>query len=185
MTSAAGHFIDSLVVFYDNSGNFIAKTIVDEHDKHEMYIGVAEGLEGVRIGARLKLLIVHASGASEFGGVLKSARNGRFEVSLFSERMRRARSAVRHALDSPAVIYSIIVESKQQMLRVPVEVFITNISTTGVLLKSPHLRFPAGCLLQIEFSINDRSTIIYGKVVWENKCDDDSYNLGCKLIFLK
>ena len=181
----AGSFTDALVVFYDNKNNFISKTIVTEHDKQTNYIEISEGLEDVRVGTRLSLLIVHSDGASEFGGILKRVRSGRYEVSLFSERQRDARASVRHTLRSPAVIHSLVVNSKQQMLSSPAEITIVNISTSGVLLHSQALHFPIGCVLQVEFNVNGKNTIIYAKIVREQQDDDGSFNFGCQLIFLK
>ena len=185
MPNIAGHFEDSLVVFYDNNNNYITKTIINDHDRHGNYIEISEGLENIEVGTRLNMLIIHPDGASEFGGVLKTARSGSYEVTLFNERWREARDSLRHTMNSPAAVKSLVVDSKQKVLQAPLLITIVNISTTGVLIHSNDTRFMLGCVLQIEFSIHGKSSMIYGRVVREQVYEDDSFGFGCQLIFLR
>jgi len=185
MTTRVRSFTDSLVVIYDNDGYFITKTMVTGHNRHEMYIEVTDGLEYIKPGSRLRLLIIHSAGASEFGGALKQIRQGIYELSLFGERPRSARGTSRHALNSSAFVSEIIINSEKVALAEPASIIIENISTTGVLVRSPELQFILGVTLQIEFSINGRSTIVYGKTVREQLNADKTYSYGCRLVFLK
>ena len=185
MASFSGHLTDSLVVIYDVNGVFLTKTIVTSHDKSAKLIEVAEGLDNVKIGARFHLLIVHPDGASEFGGTLRGSRKGVFEIAIFGEKQRGARGSTRHNLNTSAMIREITVNSKRETLETPVNVIIENISTTGVLINSKEMRFSAGSVLQIEFTIQGKNTLLIGKVVREQLKDDGSYCYGCQLLFLK
>jgi len=185
MSNQAGQFADSLVVIYDNDNNYITKTIITAHEKKENYIEIAEGLESLKTGARLNLLIVHSDGVSEFGGTLSAVRKGVFEISLFGERQRDARGAARHTLEAEAIIKDMIIKSKRYTLREPAKVTIENISATGVFLTSPEVRFVIGAVVQIEVEIHGKQTILHGKVVREQQRGDGTYSFGCQLIFLK
>ena len=185
MPYTMGNFTDSLVVIYDSENNYITKTVITAHNKLGMLIEVAEGLANVRLGTRLNLMIIHADGVSEFGGILKSWHSDIFEIGLFNERSRRKRSATRHTPNISAVIHSMIVGTTQEMLRSPMNVTIENMSTTGVLIRSPLAQLPVGAILQIELKISGRSVVLHGKVLREQENDDTSFGYGCKLMFLK
>ena len=185
MASLGGSFTGSLVVVYDQDNNYITKTVITGHDKKDMYIELAGGLEKVRIGARLNLLIVHAKGASEFGGTLKILRQGRYEISLFGEKKRGARDSTRRTMNTVAVIKHYFFNNIRDTFNEPVDVIIENISTTGVSLKSMQTRFILSAVLEIEFNLHGKSVIIHGKVLREQENDDGSCNYGCKLIFYK
>jgi len=186
MAKFAGHFTDALVVIYDKNNNLITKTIVTGHDRGEMYIEVTEGLENVRPGTRLHLLIIHSNGASEFGGTLKSVRQGIYEIPIFGERRRgAARGATRYALNAKASIRDITINSETVTLSDPIQVTIENISKTGLLFKSPELRFILNAAAQIEFDVNGRNTVLIGRVVREQRNEDSTYSFGCRLVFLR
>jgi len=184
MSYLASHFTDSLVLIYDNESNLIAKTNVTAHDKGEMYIEVSEGLENVKPGTRLRLLIIHSSGVSELRGILKSVRQGIYEISIYGERVRDARSSARYTLNNPAIISDMVTDSKMEELIVPLKVTIENISSTGILVRSLEVRIKLGALLQIEFNAHGKNGIIYGEVIREQICDDCIYKYGCQLIFI-
>jgi hypothetical protein len=185
MANLGGNFTGSLIVVYDQDNNYITKTVIVGHDKKDMYIELAGGLEKVRIGARLNLLIVHENGASEFGGILKILRQGRYEVSLYGEKKRDAREASRRVMNTVAVIRHYFFHSVRETLQEPVQVTIENISTTGVLLTSMHARFLISAVLELEFNLHGKSVIIHGKTLREQENDDGTCSYGCKLIFLK
>jgi len=184
MAKSLSHFTDALVVIHDNENNFITQTIVTGHDRSEMYIEIAEGMENVKPGTRLHLLIIHPDGASEFGGTLKCVRQGIYEIPIFGERRRGARGAVRHPLNADAQIKEIVVNSETVSLADPVQVTIENISKTGILFKSPDLRFIVDVVPQIELNVRGRDTLLRAKIVREQQNSDDSYSFGCQLVFL-
>jgi len=183
MANIPGQYAGSLVMIFDSNNNFISQTIVAEHNKRDMYIVVKAGLENIKTGSRLNLLIIHSQGASEFGGILKIARKGSNEISLFGEHQRGARAAMRHTLNVPALIRVIIVDTKQEMLYEAQQVIIENISTTGIMVKSPLMLFPIGAILRVESNINGKDAILYGQIIREQLNSDNTYSYGCKLIF--
>ena len=185
MASILGNYTDSLVVVYDNNNSLLCQTIVLEHDRNENYIGISEGLEKVKTGTRLHLLIIHSDGASEYSGILKRVRQGIFEVLIFGEHQRDARGKMRHTLNAPAVVKDIVVNAERVTLIEPVPLVVVNISPTGVLISSPELDFIIGVILQIEFNFLGKNTIIYAKTVREQRNGDGIYRYGCQLIFLK
>jgi len=185
MARFAGHFTDALVVVYDNEDNFITKTIVTGHDRGEMYIEIAEGLETVKPGTRLHLLIVHPDGVSEFGGTLKCVRQGIYEIPIFGERRRDARGSTRYTINTRALVRDINIGQETVTLRDPISVTVENISKTGVLFKSPELRFIIDAEALIEFEVNSKKTILNAKIVREQHNQDDTYSFGCKLVFME
>ena len=185
MAKSSSHFTDALVVIHDNEHKFITQTIVTGYNRSEMYIEITEGMENVRPGTRLHLLIIHPDGASEFGGTLKCVRQGIYEIPIYGERIRDARGAARLPLNAEALIKEIVVNAATVSLRDPVEVTIENISKTGVLFKSPDLRFIIDVVPRIEFSIHGKETILRAKIVREQQNNDNSYSFGCQLVFLE
>jgi len=185
MAKYSGHFTDALVVIYDNENNFITQTIISGHNRGEMYIEITEGMENIKPGTRLHLLIIHSDGASEFGGTLKSVRQGIYEIPIYGERKREARGSTRHKMNAGALIKEITVDDETITLRDPVDITIEDISKTGILFKSPNLRFIVSVVPQIKVNVNGKETILYAKVVREQKNPDETFSFGCQLVFLK
>jgi len=185
LAGATGNYTDSLVVVYDENDNFITKKIITGHNTSKKFIEFQKGEEDIKPGTRLHLVIVHSEGVSVYNGKLSIVFKGSCEISLFGERPRDARGSERHALNIDAIVTAFIVNSRQEPLSVPLFITIENISTTGVLVKTIANRFELGTILQVEFSINDKTTILYGKVVREQRHDDITYSFGCQLVFRK
>ena len=200
MANLASNFTDALIFIYDSNNNLITKTFVTGHNRGEMYIEISEGLERVKPKTRLNLLILHSSGASELSGFLKSVRQGIFEISIFRERQRDLRTSVRHRLNASAVISDMIIETvlydddeialnteamtiKETLLGGPIAITIEDLSSTGMLIKSRHIRFDMAAILKIEFVLHGKDVILYGAVVREQVHKNDVYRYGCKLYF--
>jgi len=183
MAKLAGQFTDALVVIYDGDNNYMTQTTVTGHDRGEMYIEVMEGLENVRPGTHLNLLIIHEKGASEFGGLLKSVRQGVYEIPIYGERRRGVRGASRYKLNTAAIIYEITVNSQTYVLSDPADVIVEDISKTGMRFKSHGLRLIIDAAVHIEFYYHGNRIILNVRVVRECINDDGTYSFGCKLIF--
>jgi hypothetical protein len=177
--------MDAPIMIYDRDRNFITETVVTGYGKDEMYIEVSEGLENVAPGTRLRLLVIHADSVSELGGSLKSVRQGIYEISIYGQRRRDARTSARYAYSIPAMIKDLLVETEIVTLVDPISVTIVNLSSTGLLLKSPDMPLVEGIFLKIEFKLRDRNTIINCKVVREPNEDNDPDCFGCRIIFPK
>jgi len=185
MAGVAGSFVDALVVIYDKDYNYVTKTVVTGHDRKAMHIEIASVDEELRVGMRLYLLIIHGEGASEFRGVVRTVSFSMSEISLFAEKPRAGRGAVRHTLNVPASVSKLIIDREEHKPNEPMQVTIENLSSTGALVKSPVLYFEAGTILQIDFSIHDREATINARVVREQINSDNSYSFGCQLMFLQ
>jgi len=83
VANLARNFTDAIVFIYDTDNNLITKTVITAHNRGEMYIEVAKGLENIKPKTRLQLMIIHSGGASELNGSLKSIRQGIFEISIY------------------------------------------------------------------------------------------------------
>jgi len=187
MAGKMGRFDEALAVIYDSNNEFITKTVVTGHDKSTMYISVAHELKEVKTGARLNVLIVHPSGASEFGGILRRARTAisQCEISLFGEKQRYVRASRRHTLNIPAVVNDLIINDQEESFIEPLPITIEDLSSTGIRIKSHVLRFEVGHTLKVEFSLKGRDAIIVGQIRREQVNDDNSFSYGCQLIFPK
>ena len=184
MANLASNFSDALVFIYDKSNKLITETTITGHNRNEMYIEVAKGLENVKPKTHLQLLIIHSSGASELSGALKSVRQGIYEISIFGERHREVRTSVRRALNASAVISDMIVDAESERLEAPIQVTIENLSTTGILLKTNATRFEMGAFLSIEFTLHGKNVVLFGEILREQIQDGDTFKYGCKLYFL-
>ena len=183
MVKSVTNFTDSLVIILDNRNKLITETIVTGHNRDEMYIEVTEGLESVTPGARLRLMIIHPDGVSEFNGTLKYTRQGIYEIPIFGEHRRGARATARYLLNADALIKEMVVNSETVSLRDPIQVTLENISKSGIFIKSPEIRFINDVVLWIEFNVKDKEMVLNAKVVREQKNNDNSYSYGCQLVF--
>jgi len=184
MASLASNFTHAPVFIYDTSNNLLAKTIITGHNRDEMYIEVAKGLENVKLKTRLQLVIIHSGGASELNGSLKSVRQGLYEISIYGERQRDVRTSKRRTLNASAVISDMVTDSETEKLAEPIKIIIENLSTTGILLGTRSVRFQIGTFLQIEFELYEKDVVLFGEVLREQAFDSGVYKYGCKLYFV-
>ena len=184
MANFASNFTDAVVFIYDKDNNLITETTITGHNKVEMYIEVAKGLENVKPKTRLQLLIIHSSGVSELNGALKSVRQGIFEISIFGERQREVRTSTRHLLNASAIISDMVIGEELEKLENHINVTIENLSTTGILLKVRGNRFKIGTYLQIEFKLHNKNMMLFGEVLREQVIAKDTCKYGCKLHFV-
>ena len=183
MANRASHFVGFPIFIYDIDDNLITRTVVTGYGKEEMYIEVAEGLEDVRLGTRLQLLIIHSTGASELNGTLKSVRQGIYEISIYGEHQREVRESSRRTINASAIISDMVADFETEAPSEPLAVTIVNMSTSGILIDSRRKRLQMGMLLQIEFKVSKKTCVIYGEVVREQAYDDGTFKYGCKLYF--
>ena len=184
MASFTLNFTGSMVFVYDSSNDLITETVVSGHNRDEMYIEISSGLEGLRPGARLNLLIIHSAGVSELSGFLRGVRQGIFEVSIYDERQRDVRASVRRTLKINAVISDMVTDDDSSAIFSPLPVTIENMSTSGILITLHSARLEKGALLQIEFHLNNKTAVVYGEIIREQVQKDGSFAYGCKLHFI-
>ena len=183
MANYTGHFVDSPVFIYDTGNNLIARTKITGYGKDEKYIEVADGLKNVKPGTRLQLIIIHSTGASELGGVLKSVRQGIFEISIYGEKEREVRNTARRVINASAVISDMVCGYETRTPSEPLPVVIVDMSTTGILINSGDSRLDMGTLLQVEFTVSKKTCILYGEIVRERADENGAHEYGCKLYF--
>ena len=183
MANSVSRYTDASVVIYDKDDNLITQTNITGHDKNEMYVEVSEGLENIKPGTRLNLVIIHPEGAHKYSGMLRRARKGVYEISIFGERTRAARRATRYQLCANASITDIIVDSEPMTLSEPIQVTIEDISKTGILFKSPDLRFIIDVEVQMEVNIKGKDSILKAKIMREQEDANGVFSFGCELIF--
>ena len=183
MANTAEDFENALVFVYSKYGDLITKTSVSAYDPDEKYIDVAEGLDSIEPKTRLQLLVVHRNGANEFSGIFETGIPGGFRVLIYDEHQRDVRVSVRRTINATAVISDMVTESETGTFDEPLPVMIENMSTTGVLVKSGRTRMDIGALLQIELRVDERTGILYGEVLREQRLADGTFGYGCKLYF--
>ena len=175
-------FIGCPVIVYDDEENYIAKTVISDHNKIEMYIEISADIE---VGVRLNILIIHPEGAYEFGGVSRR-NNGVFsEISLFREQQRSARATTRHELNTPATVNGLIIGFESRPFTTPLPIIIENISTTGALIKASKKHFEMGSTLEIDIDISGKKGLVYGTIIREKENEDKTFSFGCRFVFPK
>ena len=184
MSHAARKCMDCAIMIYnDDRTELIAKTFVTGYGKEEMYIEVSEGLENVKPGTRLQLLVLHPGSVSEFEGKLRSVRQGIYEISLFGLRQRDARASTRYPMKTPAQIKELVIDYERVTLIDPLNITIKNISSTGLLIISPEITLVEGVFLKLEFNLGADPYIVNCKVVREPPEGYDTDSFGCQIIF--
>jgi hypothetical protein len=177
--------MDCPIIIYDNDKKFIAETIVTGYGRDEMYLEVMDGLENTPVGTLLRLLVIGENSVSEFSGKLTSRRQGITEISIFNQKKRDSRGAPRFPFNINALINNFIVDGEVVRLTNPLRVTIKNMSSTGLMIESRDLPLIEGTLLNIEFKLRDRDTVILCKVVREPIMEANSDTFGCQLMFPK
>ena len=179
------HCMDCPIYIYDNDRNLIAETVVTGYGRDEMYLEVMEGLQDIPIGTRLRLLVIHANSVSEFSGKLSGLRQGIFEISIHGQQKRDSRGSPRFKFNIPALINNFVVDSEVVKLNSPIRVTIQNISSTGLMIESKELPLVAGTVLNVEFKLHGRDTIILCKVIREPAKGFNPDSFGCQIVFPK
>ena len=177
--------MDCPVIIYDNNRNFITETVVTGYGRDEMYLEVMEGLDNIIIGTRLRLLVIHANAVSEFSGKLTGRRQGICEISIHGQQKRDSRGSPRFKFNIPAIINNFVVDSEVVKLNSPIRVTIQNISSTGLMIESKELPLAEGTVLNVEFKLHGRDTIILCKVVREPSQGFSPDSFGCQIVFPK
>jgi len=185
MANSMGNYTNSLAVIYDADNNCISRTMITGHDRRAMTVEISDALENIKAGARIKLLIIHHDSVSEFNGVLRRPRSGVCEISLFAEHEREGRTSSRHTLNRSGVVNNMIINRQQGPFPQPLNIIIENLSTTGILVKSPVGGFMVGSIIQVEFDAGGKEATVFGKIVRENINDDNTVSYGCQLVFLQ
>ena len=185
MIYAPRECMDSPIIIFDRNRKFITETVVTGYGKDELYLEVSEGLEHIALGTRLLLLVIHPDSVSEFGGSLRSVRQGIFEISIYGQRRRDVRTSPRYPFNISALIKGLVIDREHVTLTYPITTVIKNLSSTGLLVHSPDLELAEGIFLNIEFVLRNRNTSIHCKVV---RIPDEIYDpncYGCQIVFPK
>ena len=177
------NFTGCPVIIYDSENSYITEAVIINHNIRETTVEVSGDLEKSETGARLNVLIINPHGAFEYSGTLRKLRNGTNEISLFNEKKREARAAVRHKLNSPAIIKSVITESGHKLETPHQEIIVENISATGALIKSLPGHIELNSTLEILVNVHGKDVVFFGSVVREQKNDDNTVGHGCKFVF--
>ena len=177
--------MDCPIIIYDDSKNIIAETVVTGYGRDEMYLEVMDGLENVPLGTRLRVLVIHPDSVSEFSGRYSSLRQGIYEISIHGQRKRGSRGAPRYKFHIPALINNFVVDGEVVRLTNPLRVTIHNMSSSGLMIESRDLPLVEGTLLNIEFKLRGRDTIILCKVVRGPMPGSSPDSFGCQLVFPK
>jgi hypothetical protein len=176
-------FVDCPVIIYGDDNEYITKAIIAEHYTDDMIIRVSDELKNLEVNTQLDLIILHPASTNKYKGITRKVRGGMREIALFNEVKRGARSGSRHTLNAPAFIKSTLEDTKRKVLPEPLKITIVDISTTGVFIKSPKYRFKAGDVLEIEMTIQNRASLLYGKIIRTQADDDGLAGFGCKFVF--
>ncbi|MDR2908987.1 MAG: PilZ domain-containing protein [Oscillospiraceae bacterium] len=169
-------------VIYDEGGSLIAKAIIVDHDRKTMTVTLLDGLDSVKAGTRLGVLIIHAEGASEFSATARGSTNGYRELAIFNQRSREGRAAPRRRADMPAFIKTLTVGESTRNFRPPFEVFVKNISATGMLINAPEGFFTAGASTEIIIRIGESETLLRGEIVRKTSQPDMTCDFGFKFV---
>lgn len=169
------------VIIYDENGEYITKTIIMAFNRSTMTISISGEIEGIERGVRLIIMIIHPNGVSEYHGIARELIYTR-EISLYKGHHRGGRAESRYLINTPAVVKKIFVSHIQNILPVPHNVCIIDISKSGVLVNSPSKRFYVGTILEISINIGGKDTLVYAKIIREVDKQDNTFDYGCNFI---
>jgi len=177
------NFTDCPVIIHDSDNNYMMEAIIINHNTKETKVEISEDLEKSVQGASLNVLIINPYGAFEYSGTLRRLRDRLNEIELFNEKKRKARVAVRHKLNTPAIIKSVITESGHKLETPYQEIIVENISATGALIKSHSGHIELNSTLEILVNVHGKDVVFYGAVVREQKNADNTVGHGCKFVY--
>jgi hypothetical protein len=166
------------VFIYCPEDNFIAEATVLEHDINWNVIVISESLKD-HSASRFEIIILHPGGVSEYKGTPRTLHGFR-EIALFKHHQRKGRSSDRHAIYEPAEIT--VVSADKKPISPARLLLVENISTTGVLIKSPEDYFNVKSILELKITISGKEVILYAEIV-RIKENNNNYDVGCQFIF--
>lgn len=106
------------------------------------------------------------------------------EIALFKGKIRENRAAERYPIKTQGDVRSLVVSSSLIPLLHPLEIFIENLSSVGALIKGKPDCFSVDMVIEMNFTIGNNDTTMFGKVIRIKETSQDLVEYGCKFIFL-
>jgi hypothetical protein len=178
--SAAKTYKGCPVFIYCSEDNYITEGIIQHHDPDWNYISILESLKEHATN-HLEVVILHPGGVSEYKGTIRELNNYR-EIALFKHHERHGRDSGRHNIYEPARIC--VVDAANNPITSPMKLLVENISTSGILIKSPEDYFKLHQNLEININISGKEVVLYAEVV-RIKENNNNFDVGCHFNFQK
>lgn len=174
-----------VIIYGEKSGRVICETTVIEYDRKNVTIKVYASKIEDNSCEHVLLLILHPKAIYEFKGTIRDGgARGYHSIALFQGKEKEDRTSKRYIVNIPAKVENLVIADRLLPLPVPKEVFVVDISTEGVLVRTMINTFNIGTIFQLKLMISGSMTEINTSVVRINKIDEKNAEYGCKFNYL-
>ena len=181
MTASGADYSGCSILIYDSGGNHLGDTVVTFYDKSSLRVEVRDMPASLNVGNMCKLLILSAPTPYEyFGRVLKEG--SRWAIAMYKGQEKENRSAARYKVNSKAVIENLVCDGKAFPLHTPLEVTVTNISRSGLRIRTAHYAMTNGDRFQMRMKISDGDKLLIADVTNHVDRGNESSEYGCRFL---
>ncbi len=174
------------VFIRDENSDATVRTTIVVYFKGSMTIQVRASLKDFSVGMHVVAVILSEHGVHEYRAVVRKITPTMSELSLYKGMVKQeSRTATRYPVNAPATVVSLIAEARRMPLHTPLEVYIVNISTSGVLFRSKPDYFALEAIVELHLQIDGKVMILDATVVRMTHTDNTTTDYGCKFIELE
>ena len=181
MSTLASDFTGCSIFLYDTNGNQLGSTVVRVHDRHEQQIQVNLMPSSLKPNDDCKVFLLTSPVPCEFSGKIKKS-GGILMIAMFQGQVKENRGAMRYAVNTPAQIEALIIETKPYYLQTQVEVTLINISISGIRFRAPNYSFNEGDIFRMNMIVSNSTKQITAKVINCLDKDAERSDYGCQFM---
>ncbi len=170
------------IMVSDEKGNILLRTKAVDYYKEFTVLEVEGTLSREMTAGRVSVLILQPGNVYEFLATVKKIKASTTQLTLFSGHQKESRAATRFAVSEPASIVSLIFGDRHMPLLNPINIFVINLSRTGVLFKSKPEYFELGMKPELRIKIKDTEAVLSTTVVRIKNIDAYSTEYGCRFV---
>ena len=154
-----------------------------EHNMDREIITVLDEKRLLRRIDRVSLIILGKGKAYEFMGTTRKLfSDARIDIALYNCKITPIRAEPRYLINDEAVVES-FVEKKSDMLRkLPLKVYIINLSATGALIEPVHVRFEVGEIIKLRFSLGGTQVTATTQILRAENSERAGERYGCRFL---
>lgn len=169
-------------VHAEENENIVCDSKITEYDRSKITVQLEDSLNEFRENDKVFLLIVKKDAILEFRGTVRKVNSrGSREIALFKGRAKEDRESARYNVNVPAEVEAILIEGRVTTLTPPVDVTITNISTTGISMRTGANIFNVKTRFLIKLNLGESETAFRTCVKRRKAVEDNIYEYGCAL----
>lgn len=165
----------------------LLETVVLEHNRERAIVTVADEKRRLRLYDKVSVIILGAGMAYEYHASTRQVFNSadRVELALYNLKTTPIRAEKRYDLNGEALVESFIEIKSDMHRKLPLKVYVVNISATGALIEPVHVRFEVGEVFALRLQMGGSEVVAATKVLREDADLHGNFRYGCKFLSIK